>query len=279
LWITIRAANPIGDVVPTAKQPMERQMTDENGAIPVAPIEGRMFLYPTPELLTREDHGSLGLTPAEKPFSFAANVRAIPLVVSEIVTAQRHYPVVFSDMENPVPLAIVGLNEDVNLFVGPDGRWDGDAYVPAYLRCHPFALAATQDDKFAIVIDRGAASVVEGGEFPFFEGDEMSANTREMVDFCGKYEGERRKTQQYTERLKELGLLGVRRASHRPAGSDEEETIARYVSVQPEKLGELTAEQVHALHTSGMLAVTFAHLFSLENWLRLVDRRARRNAA
>ncbi len=251
-------------------------MNDENQGIPVAPIEGRMFLYEQPELLTREDHGGLGLTPAPQPFGFASRVRAIPLVVSEIASAQRHFPVVFSDLENPVPLAIVGLNEDVNLFVDGDGRWEQDVYVPAYLRCHPFALAATKDDKFAVVIDRAAPSVTDGGEFPLFDGDGMSANTRAMVDFCGKYEGERRKTQEYTRRLKELGLLGVRRASQQSANGGEEETIARYIAVQPEKLGELSADTVKQLFDSGMLAVTFAHLFSLENWARLVERRRRR---
>ena len=40
----------------------------------------------------------------------------------------------------------------------------------------------------------------------------------------------------------------------------------------PEKLGDLPADTVKQLNDSGMLAVTYAHLFSLENWLPLFER-------
>ncbi|MEO0972946.1 MAG: SapC family protein, partial [Pseudomonadota bacterium] len=213
---------------------MSEDGTDQG--ISVAPVEGQMFLYEQPELLTVDDHGSLGVTPPARPFDFVAGVRAIPLVASEIASAQRHFPVIFSDLENPVPLAVVGLSEGSNLFVGTDGRWDPQSYIPAYLRCHPFALAVTGDEKFAVVVDRAANAVCENAEFPFFDGTEMAPNTKAMVDFCGKYEGERRKTQEYVGRLKSLGLLAPRRASHK--GSDgEEQTIANYIAVVPERLG------------------------------------------
>ncbi|MEO0423748.1 MAG: SapC family protein [Pseudomonadota bacterium] len=252
---------------------------EKDQGIPVAPVEGKMFLYEQPELLTVDDHGALGVTPPPRPFDFAAKVRAIPLVVSEIASAQRNFPIIFSDMENPVPLAVVGLSENSNLFVDADGRWDQDAYIPAYLRCHPFALAVTGDEKFAVVVDRAAPSVGENAEFPFFDGQEMAPNTKAMVDFCGKYEGERRKTMEYVERLKALDLLGPRRATHKVPGSDEEQTIASYIAVVPEKLGDLPADTVKELNDVGMLAVTYAHLFSLENWLRLLERHQRVMAA
>ncbi len=245
---------------------------DKEEGISVVPVEGKLFLYEQPELLTLEDHGSLGISPPARPFDFAARVRAIPLVVSEIASAQRHYPIIFSEMENPVPLAVVGLGEESNLFVDADGRWSADAYIPAYLRCYPFALAMTNDEKFAVVVDRAASAVGENAEFPFFDNGEMAPNTKAMVDFCGKYEGERRKTTEYVERLKSLGLLGARRATRKPSDGGEEQTIASYIAVVPELLGDLPADTVTALNDSGMLAVTYAHLFSLENWLPLFER-------
>ena len=102
-------------------------------------VEGKLFLYEQPEVLSFEAHDGLGLTPQDAPFAFVRDIRAVPLTMTEFQTAQKHYPIVFSNLENPVPLAIVGILEDRNLFVGDDGKWHPYAYVPAYLRCHPFA--------------------------------------------------------------------------------------------------------------------------------------------
>jgi hypothetical protein len=42
---------------------------------------------------------------------------------------------------NPVPLALMGLNEGVNVFVDDEGKLLGETYVPAYIRRYPFMLA------------------------------------------------------------------------------------------------------------------------------------------
>ena len=80
-------------------------------------FEGRMFLYDKPALLTKEDHGGLGLSQPERPYDFVRDVKGLPIVTSEVQTAQKFYPVIFSDIDNPVLLAIVGIIDDVNLFV------------------------------------------------------------------------------------------------------------------------------------------------------------------
>ena len=53
-----------------------------------------------------------------------------------------------------MPLAVVGLQDEVNLFVDEGGAWAENTYVPAYLRTHPFALARTGGDRVALVLDR-----------------------------------------------------------------------------------------------------------------------------
>ena len=63
--------------------------------------EGSMFLYEKPEVLTLEDHGALGITPLERPFDFAAKIQTVPLVATEIASAQKNYPVIFSNLEKP----------------------------------------------------------------------------------------------------------------------------------------------------------------------------------
>ncbi|HET6628644.1 MAG TPA: SapC family protein, partial [Woeseiaceae bacterium] len=70
------------------------------------PVLGRMFLYEQPQLLTKEEHGGLGLSAVPQPYDFARRVRALPLVTLEFPVAQRDYPIVFSDSELPAPLAV-----------------------------------------------------------------------------------------------------------------------------------------------------------------------------
>ena len=91
------------------------------GQAPASP-EGEMFLYERPELLTADEHGGLGLSPVERPYDFVKHVKAIPIGVSELASAQKHMPVVFSSLEKPALIGVLGVGER-NLFVddqGPD---------------------------------------------------------------------------------------------------------------------------------------------------------------
>ena len=237
-----------------------------------------MYLYRQPELLNHDKHGDLGLSRPERPFDFARSARVLPLTLSEIPRAQMYYPIVFSDLENPVPLAVVGANDNVNLFVEEDGQWAAGAYVPAYVRAYPFGLAAGVNERFAVVIDRAADMVSNSPEQPFFEGGKVTSQTQAMIDFCGQYDAERRTTLQFGSKLAELGLL-AHLAATRGSEAGKRETVADYIAVDSGNLAELGAEKLAELLKNGYLACVFAHLFSLENWPRIAERHAVRNAA
>jgi hypothetical protein len=239
-------------------------------------LEGTMYLYKQPELLNREAHGSLGVNRPERPFEFAREARVVPLTLSELPTAQMYYPIIFTELENPLPFAVVGASDDVNLFVEDDGQWAADVYVPAYVRCYPFSLAAGGNDRFAVVIDRAADIISDAPEQPFFDGDSFTPQTQAMIEFCGRYDAERRSTLEFGKKLTELELLAGHKAMRTSAG--EEETIANYVAVDRRKLVELGPEIVEELMKNGYLACIFAHLFSLENWPRLIERLNKRSA-
>lgn len=235
---------------------------------------GKMFLYEQPELLSPEEHGALGVTPPELPFEHAAGVRALPLTVPEFSSAQRHYPIVFSALENPIPLAVVGVFEDVNLFV-TDGQWDPTSYLPSYLRCHPFAFASAEQDKVAVVIDRAAAAVTENPKFPFFEDGKPTQQTAQMMRFCLQFEAERQRTAAFCKKLTDLALLTTRQVTYKPDESSDEKTLGGFIGIDTDKLNELDAETVHELHRSGVLPAIYLQLHSLENWRSLITRHAR----
>lgn len=230
-----------------------------------------MLFYEQPELLNHEMHGSLGLRRLDRPFAFAKRARAVPLTLGEIPSAQKAFPVIFSDLENPVPLAVVGLDDDINLFVDDNGAWERGIYIPAYVRRYPFALATRADDQYAVVIDRAADSVSENPDRPFFDDGNITPETQAIIDFCGSYDAEARQTARFGLRLRELGLLTGQRVS-RSTSSGEDAPIAAYVAVDERKLGSLGDAVLNELLDKGYLAALFAHLFSLDNWQALIER-------
>lgn len=237
-------------------------------------LEGQMYLYQQPELLSREAHGSLGVSSPARPFEFARRARILPLTLPEMPTAQMFYPIIFTDIDNPVPLAVVGASDDVNLFIGDDGQWDAGVYIPAYVRCYPFSLAEGKDGQFAAVIDRAAERINSNPEQPFFEDGKVTPPTQAMIDFCGRYDAERKRTLEFGRKLRELDLLAGHTATRTPPGG-EQQKVADYIAVDGRKLAELGQDVLNELMTSGYLGCIFAHLFSLENWPRLVERHHR----
>jgi hypothetical protein len=233
--------------------------------------QGSMFLYKQPEYLNREDHANLGWTSPAKPFAFAREIMSVPLVASEISSAQKHYPVIFTGKENAVPMAVLSVMKDRNIFVNVEGKWDSNSYIPSYLRRHPFAIAKGDGDQFAVVIDRSSAGITEDPTHPFFEGDVLSERTQSIVDFCATFEAERTRTAEFSAKLAELNLLSEQTASH-PDKDGNPKQIASFFSVDMEKFSALPTEELASMHKSGFLSFIYAQLFSQENWSRLMLR-------
>ncbi|MBB4660026.1 SapC family protein [Parvularcula dongshanensis] len=243
-------------------------------------LQGQMFLFRKPELLTREKHAGLGISRPERPFGFAEAVRAVPLTVSEVATAMKHYPIIFADVKNPLPLAVVGLIDDDNLFVENTGDWDERAYVPGYLRRYPFALAADRgsdlsNPRMAIIVDEAYEGIQQGGTLPFFGDAGPSAEMQQAIDYCQQYERDRAITQQFATHLANYDLLADQVAQFTPEGG-EAKPFARYIGVEEKRLQDLADDKYLELRKSNILPILYAQLMSMGNWRTLMDRRARR---
>ena len=240
-------------------------------------ISGKMFLYQKPELLTPQAHGALGMSPAPQPFGFAAKVRALPLTVSEIVMASRDYPVVFMSMDEPLPMAVVGLIEDANLFVDETGKWEADAYIPGYVRRYPFGIAAEQNsDRFAIVLDGAFEGLKAGGDQPLFEGGQPSKFTQDAIEFTKRYEQDRQLTNQFMTEIKKYDVLSGQSAQYTPQTGGEQRSFAQYIGLDEAKLRELPDDKFLEIRKVGLLPVLYAQAMSMNNWRNIVTKRARR---
>ena len=80
------------------------------------------LFYNTLEPLSSEAHAKFKVRPAEGA-DFVINQHAIPVTVEEFPLVQRQMPIIFSQGDDPVPLALMGLNEGVNVFIDEKGLY------------------------------------------------------------------------------------------------------------------------------------------------------------
>jgi hypothetical protein len=203
---------------------------------------------------------------------FARKTNLVPLNVTEFALAQHHYPIVFSHAGGHFPMAILGIRTDQNLFVGADGRWEANVYVPAYVRRYPFILMGKKKDKqFALCADVGSAFVTEGDASPFFRDGKPVEAVNKAAQFCRAFQAEADKTVAFSELLAEQKLLREKAVElEHPSGRKFK--LGPFRIVDEKKLKELPAKIVADWNTRGLLAPIYAHLFSLANWSSLANR-------
>ncbi|HVF83187.1 MAG TPA: SapC family protein [Sphingomicrobium sp.] len=231
-----------------------------------APNSGLPMLYNQLEPLNSGQHSKLKIR-RMSGIPQLSQTHAIPLTIDEFGLAQRHYPIIFSVGDDPVPLALMGLNEGVNTYIGEDGRMmEDNYYVPAYLRRYPFMLARLNpdSDELSLCFDptSGALAEVEEGE-ALFDGEQPSEATQAVLQFCEQFETAGQRTTLFMSELVKSGLLMDGEVAIQPEGSEQPFIYRGFQMIDEEKLRELRGDELRKMNQNGMLPLIFAHLFSL----------------
>lgn len=224
------------------------------------------LLYSGLEALNSTQHGNSKL----KRFLTipqVGRVHAVPLTIEEFIHAQRDYPIIFSAGDDPIPLALMGLNEGVNTFLDAEGLpIDKQSYMPAYLRRYPFMLARLRpdSDELSLCFDPGSGGVAEDHEGEaLFDGDQPSDLTKNILQFCEQFEAAGQRTQAFMQELQESGLLMEGEVSIQPDGAEQPFLYRGFRMIDEEKLRDLRGDELRKMNQSGMLSLIFAHLMSL----------------
>ena len=217
--------------------------------------------------LNSRDHADWRARTVDKA-SWLGNQHAIPLTVEEFPMAQRSFPIVFSAGDSPVPLALMGLNEGINVFFEEDGTPRGDAYVPAYIRRYPFLLAKLRPDVDEMSLCFDPTTDIIGdfkeGEALFADG-QPSDHTKGVLDFCEKFEEAGARTQAFIKELTDADLLMDGEVAIQQNDKPDQPYVYRgFKMVNQEKLKELDAEKLKGWHETGLLPLIYAHLMSLD---------------
>jgi hypothetical protein len=197
---------------------------------------------------------------------YFAKTHAVPITVDEFIVAQRSFPIVFSIGDNPVPLALMGLNEGVNVYTDDEGGLLHPTYVPAYVRRYPWMLARLQPDaqELSLCFDPTSNLV---GEFeegtPLFDGEKPSETLNQILKFCEDFEVAAQRTNSFMTELKGLDLLIDGEVSIQPTGSDKPFVYRGFQMVAEDKLRELDGETLRRINQNGIMALIVAHMFSL----------------
>ncbi len=230
-----------------------------------APGDGLPLFYHELQPLSSSVHGAWRARLVDAA-PFLATAHAIPLTIDEFVLAQRNYPIVFSVGENPVPLALMGLNEGVNVFVDGDGKLNEQVYVPAYVRRYPFMLAKLRPDgdELSLCFDptTDAIGPFDDGE-PLFDGTAPSETVKQILGFCEQFETAGQRTAAFVQELANAKLLIDGEVSIQPEGSDQPFVYRGFQMVSEDALRELRGDVARKMIQSGLLGLVYAHLFSL----------------
>lgn len=229
------------------------------------PSNALPIFYGGLEPLSSSVHGGYRSRSSDRA-PFLATNHAVPITVDEFVAVQRHFPIVFSIGDNPVPLALMGLNEGVNVFVDDTGKPEGDIYMPAYVRRYPFMLARLQPDaqELSLCFDptSGLVGDFEEGQ-PLFDDGKPSEATNNVLKFCEEFELSAQRTVAFMTELKNSGMLMDGEVSIQPAGSEQPFIYRGFQMVNEEKMRGLEGDDLKRMNDNGMLPLILAHLFSV----------------
>ena len=228
------------------------------------------LFYEQPRPLSSGEHANLSFT-GNTDYAYAAKTNAVPLVATELPTACRYFPIVFSGDE-PAPVAVLGVRGEENLFVNADGQWRADTYVPAYVRRYPFIFMEDDErSQFTLCVDEKAASVVDGRDNPLFdEAGEPTDLARSALAFCRDYQSQHSYTMEFARAVVDADLLVENRADITLADG-QCLAMSGFKVIDEARFNKLPDAEFLRWRENGWLALVYCHLLSINTWPSLVN--------
>ncbi|GHF20894.1 hypothetical protein GCM10017044_14760 [Kordiimonas sediminis] len=228
--------------------------------------------------LDSEKHKSLKLADGNS-YSQIKDENLAPLTIHEFVRVSANMPIVFipTGQENGFrAVAMMGLAQEENLFVGEDSVWDG-IIVPESATIYPFGLANDEKDKTKAVLsfDENSDRFTEDGEGRALFNDDgtLTEFHNDALTFIRQHWENMQMTMAVLKQFAEQGLLkpfGV--ALNRP-GETEPYTIDGFHIMDEDKLQELSTEDFDTLRKRGLLPAIYAQLTSMQQFNALARRK------
>jgi hypothetical protein len=226
------------------------------------------------------------MAPGEIP-EFARQGNAIPISHTEFQLVAREYPIVFTTGDEGATfaaVAVMGITAAENLMYDK-GEWSKGVYVPAYARRYPFCMAKVTLDKVEqkdrLICVEKAFLEERKGEAMFDAKGAPTEKWTEVERLLSEYEADLERSREMCSILADYGLLEpftMQATLNKDAGGGAMHLTGMH-RVSEKNLENLNAAQLKNLVRRGMMARIYLHLISLENFARLLERKAARTSA
>lgn len=256
--MTKKNASKKSEVQPTVKQ-MRQQ------------IQHAPLFFTSPFPLSLERHKQSGLV-SRSSFDFARYTNSIPINLVEFIEAAACFPIVFTEGEQIVPLAVVGLADGLNLFVDAAGQWVPMSYVPAYVRKYPFVLMEAMDERYVLCVDEVSSRVMPSNpDIPFYEDEKPAKLLEHALEFCYAFQQEHEQAKAFGKALNEAGLLTSRRIAIQHEGQVVS-ALQGFLVLDEQKLAQVPDETWLLWRRNGWAFYIDAIMISMVNWRKLAHR-------
>lgn len=230
-------------------------------------MASQLLIYENAVPINKNRHAGYSIK-AGKDYSFAKTANSVPLTTVEFSRAASEFPIIFAGKENEImPVAVLGLRENENLFVDDQGNWSG-SYIPTFLRRYPFVFSSTDEGKtLTLCIDESFKGCNQDGKGErLFDSDgEQTQYLKAVLTFLQGYQAHFGITQAFCKKLNEMDLLEQMGAQYTNADG-QQESLTGFMAVNRNKLKALPDEKLLAMMKSDELEILYLHLQSMNNF-------------
>ncbi len=225
-----------------------------------------------PELLNNITHKDLRVI-TRRGAEWGDAVMSCPVTADEFRSLQAHYPIVFQkDAQGDFqPLALFGLQEGQNLFLGPKG-WNAH-YLPLAMQRGPFMIGVAEDE-LRMLVDMSSPRISSGadGEAVFLPQGGNTEFLEHMNSVLKTLHEGLQATSEFVETLVAHDLLeSFVLDVERPDGTHGR--LVGLYSIHEERLAALDASTVGVLHQADYLQPIYMAVASMSNLHSLIQLR------
>ncbi len=228
--------------------------------------------------LNTTEHAGISIIESND-YSRFSNEHLIPVVAQEFVSIATEFPIVFvknTETGRFTPVAMMGLKNRINLYCH-DSSWRANV-TPLGFSNAPLSLMKTseQSDEVMVCIDQSSHLVVDAGGHRLFNDDKeqsdyLKARTQALLDIASFNQ----QTASICQLFTSLKLLEPKLLSVKLIQNEQAINIDGVYVVDEKRLNELSDEDFLSLKNKGVLPLIYAHLLSLKQLSRLIEKQNR----